>query len=181
MDTQRRNLVLATVADVSTAELDYLLAALPAPDGRELVVMCPDGTSQTLSMSGPADTVTAAKALLVALMGCALGQMQLFQQGEEDELEDDRLVITLTSTNLFLLLSSGRTFTYQSDMDTEGLFYWIGTRGKTRDWQNPVTADIEDHGVGGGCTVYQPQPLPCSAHCAPVPLCPCPCTPAQHH
>ena len=58
--------------DVSTAELDYLLAALPAPDGRELVVMCPDGTSQTLSMSGPADTVTAAKALLVALMGCAL-------------------------------------------------------------------------------------------------------------
>jgi GTP-binding nuclear protein Ran len=92
---------MALVADVNTAEVDCLLAKLSVP----LKVMCNDGASHTLTTWNPTDTVRYAKTLLVERMAIAPGRMKLFEQGQEDELEDDRLLVTLTSQNLFLLLT----------------------------------------------------------------------------
>ena len=105
----RRTLIMALVADATVAELGYMLAQLPVPGGRQLEIMCPDGASQTLTMRNPADTVRAVKDLLVERIPGRMkpGQMKLFEQGQEDELEDDRLVIALTSLNLFLLVTAG--------------------------------------------------------------------------
>jgi hypothetical protein len=37
-------------------------------------------------------------------------------------------------------MEDGRTFVYQSDLDRNGLLFWLGTEGKTKDYTNPHTA-----------------------------------------
>ncbi|KAJ4455946.1 hypothetical protein PAPYR_8967 [Paratrimastix pyriformis] len=60
-------------------------------------------------------------------------------------------------------VSQATVFTYDHDMDDRGLFYYLGTQGRTQPWQNPaeagwvtVTRSSEDQGKASDALGRQP-------------------------
>jgi len=51
-------------------------------------------------------------------------------------------VLPENASELLLLKATGTELTYSHDLDTNGLFYYIGTEGGQKEWSNPGVAGI---------------------------------------